>query len=598
MGIVRARAWWVPERRVNNKQRPLSLKVFRTASQFRSCFGEIQSSLASRSARAQRPHTRSEKQFLRGENTHQATMLLALCSPTPITNRRANVVCLARKESWREADSITIMGKARSPAKDAGSEDDDYTTLDLEVISRATAALQARRGQLERVESDAGENLGSDADALVKEGLALQSARQGDEAEKRFLAALAASRSCGAAWYGLGSLLHEYQHGGLSCEESVNDDDEWIFLLPEEQADALRQRRLSRAADCALIAARYEPGMPRALALLGDVLNDMGEHREACRAWTSAEARGARHWRSLTAPWLDRARDAYPLSAFGPREPLRSLAVGDEPVTMARESSGRAFTARRLADKPAAFLLSGFSTSEEREAIVAAGLASPMREVPRAEEDAAADDDRRGCEVAWLESPLTAPDTPWANLMRDAAQAVLPGDASPHVPGAGALEDLHVVKYAKGGAYGLHLDATCAVPRAVTVLHYLNDVMPEDDTAPGFCGETWLPLADADESLGPPRYGSQVAGEDGVLVPARAGDALVFFSFTDLGEVDAQSLHGGRPASQVKVSPSMPISSPPPASHPAKLTSRVVVSQSTLTSVGGQPMDAARSRGG
>ena len=35
-------------------------------------------------------------------------------------------------------------------------------------------------------------------------------------------------------------------------------------------------------------------------------------------------------------------------------------------------------------------------------------------------------------------------------------------------------------------------------------------------------------------------------------MPARAGDALVFFSFTDLGEVDAQSLHGGRPASQVK----------------------------------------------
>lgn len=135
----------------------------------------------------------------------------------------------------------------------------------------------------------------------------------------------------------------------------------------------------------------------------------------------------------------------------------------------------------------------------------------------------------------------------------DAAQAVLPRNASPHVPGAGALEDLHVVKYATGGAYGLHLDATCAVPRAVTVLHYLNDVEPEEGTEPGFCGETWLPLADADESSGPPRFGPHLqAGKDGVLVPPRAGDALVFFSFTDLGEVDAQSLHGGRPASQTK----------------------------------------------
>lgn len=511
-------------------------------------------------------------------------MLLALCSPTPIANGRAataHVICLARKESWRETDSATILGSKRSPAKDAGIEEDDYTTLDLEVISRAAEALKSRRAQLN---VDVNDQSGSDAEALVRTGLALQSSRQGDEAELHFLAALTASRSCGAAWYGLGSLLHEYQHGGLSAEECVDDDDEWLFLLPEEQADALRQRRLSRAADCALIAARYEPGMPRALALLGDVLNDMGDHREACRAWTSAEARGARHWRSLTAPWLDRARDAAPLTAFGPREPLRSLEVGGPPITMTRQSNGRAFTARRLANKPAAFLLSGFSTHEEREAIVSAGLAAPMREVPRAEEDAAEDDDRRGCEVAWLESPLTAPDTPWAQLMLDAAESVLPSDASPGaVPGAGALEDLHVVKYAKGGAYGLHLDATCAVPRAVTVLHYLNDVMPEEGTPPGFCGETWLPLADADESLGPPRYGSQTAGTDGVLVPARAGDALVFFSFTDLGEVDAQSLHGGRPASQVKVSgslapggksaiqdPKLKLSAPPRRCSPSK----------------------------
>ena len=459
---------------------------------------------------------------------------------------------MARKESW-EADTSTIMGKARSPAVDAGDELDDYATLDLEVISRAVAALKSRSEQLDlSVDADS-----TDADLLSSKAMELQSARKGDEAERGFLSALSTSRSCGSAWYGLGSLLHEYQHGGLADDDqwTVRDDD-FLFLLPEEQAAALREHRLRRAADCALIAARYEPREPRALALLGDVLNDLGAHRAACRAWTAAEVRGASYWRSVTSPWLDRARDAAPLSAFGPREPLRSLEVGGEPITLHRRSSGRAFTARRLSNKPAAFLLSGFSTGEERDQIVAAGLAAPMREVPRAEEDAAADDDRRGCEVAWLESPITAPDTPWADLMRDAAEAVLPSDAAATglVPGAGPLEDLHVVKYAKGGAYGLHLDATCAVPRAVTVLHYLNDVDDEDGgAAPGFRGETWLPLADADESLGPPAYGPHVtAGTDGVLVPPRAGDALVFFSFTDLGEVDKQSLHGGRPASQTK----------------------------------------------
>ena len=169
-------------------------------------------------------------------------MLLTLCSPTPLVNRRAataHVVCLARKESWRETDSATILGSKRSPAKDAGDllleDEDDYTTLDLEVISRAAEALKSRRAQLNVDDND---QLGSDAEALVRTGLALQSARQGNQAELHFLAALTASRSCGAAWYGLGSLLHEYQHGGL-------DD----ARTPPEV--------LAEAADCALIAARY-----------------------------------------------------------------------------------------------------------------------------------------------------------------------------------------------------------------------------------------------------------------------------------------------------------------------------------------------------
>ena len=62
--------------------------------------------------------------------------------------------------------------------------------------------------------------------------------------------------------------------------------------------------------------------------------------------------------------------------------------------------------------------------------------------------------------------PLSA--SPWSGLMRDAADLVLPRGV-PGVPEAGEAEDLHVVKYATAGAYGLHLDATFAIPRAVTV---------------------------------------------------------------------------------------------------------------------------------
>lgn len=57
-------------------------------------------------------------------------------------------------------------------------------------------------------------------------------------------------------------------------------------------------------------------------------------------------------------------------------------------------------------------------------------------------------DDRRGCEVAWLPSPCTQPDSPWASLMRDAAETVLPATigSSGKLPGAAEAEDLHVVR--------------------------------------------------------------------------------------------------------------------------------------------------------
>lgn len=452
---------------------------------------------------------------------------LASCSVGPRHYGSVSMLAEQRRESWMEADSSTIFGRARSPASDAGSLDDDYTVLDLEVISRALEFTK-RRGEVVRLTDSSSDDV-PDADGLAAQGFAMQSVRSGKDAERAFLAALATQRSCGAGWYGLGSLLHEYQHGGLDDDEpGVGDED-------------ARSRRLSRAADCALIAARYEARQPRALALLGDVLNDLGSHREACRAWTAAEARGKAHWRQLAAPWV--ASAGADASAFGPREPLASLAMGSAPVTLHRASNGHAFTARRLSDRPAAFLLSGFSTAAERDAIVAAAIGAPMRAVPRGEDDAPEDDERRGCEVAWLASPVTCGTTSWADLMRDAIRVVLPSVGG--LPDAGAPEDLHVVKYAAGGAYGLHLDATCAVPRAVTVLHYLNTVGP--GPMPGRGGETWLPLADAPAGASAP-----VAGEDGVLVKPTAGDALVFFSFADDGEVEGASLHGGRPASETK----------------------------------------------
>jgi hypothetical protein len=357
------------------------------------------------------------------------------CLPSARWGKVAHTRLAQQREGWMESDSNTIMGRSRTPALDAGVDDDDYSVLNLDVIARAMKDLKARRASLGK-DSDTQVGGGADATALVQSAFREQSARRVDEAERLFVAALEASRSCGPAWYGLASLLHECQHGGLSSATG-------------ESQDGWRERQLTKAVDAALIAARYEPTHPRALALLGDVLNDLGNHREARRAWAAAEARGKRHWRSMVAPWIQLSWGKSALSPLGPREPLHSLKLGDQPVVMQRPSNGLSFTARRVADRPHAFVLQGFSTEQERQAIITAGENAPMRQVPKAS-DGDPDDERSGCEVAWLASPVTDPDTPWARLMFDAAQLVLPPN-TPAVPDAGPAEDLHVVKYATAG---------------------------------------------------------------------------------------------------------------------------------------------------
>lgn len=453
------------------------------------------------------------------------------------------------QESWRESDTTTIMGRKRSATTDAGIVgDDDYCVLDLEVSTRAAEVVTARRSALDAsMSKDFSELALEGAAELVARAQWLQSARRSDEAERCFVMALAQDRKCGAAWYGLGALLHEHQHGGLA-NDAARDN-----AADGKDVEQHRLSRLSQAADLALVAARFEAAHPRALALLGDALNDQGEYQEACRAWRAAEVRGRARWRALTV--------GQPPGAFGAREPLRSLRVGES--TKMRRTSGHTFAARRLAMRPAVFVLEGFSTAKERQAIEAAAIAAPLREVPLADEGDE-DDDRRGCEVAWLPSPCTEPSSPWAALMRDATDVVLPrhggagGGAQSGddvLPSAAEAEDLHVVRYSPGGSYGLHLDATFAVPRAVTVLHYLNDVPPDAARGPGFGGETWLPHATTDDSA-PSSLGATerpLPGRDGVLVPPRAGDALVFFSFDEHGEVEPASLHGGRPANALKL---------------------------------------------
>ena len=57
---------------------------------------------------------------------------LALRAPlrAPLIPRAA----VGAREGWRESDTSTVFGRARSPATDARDGGDDYVTLDMDVI--------------------------------------------------------------------------------------------------------------------------------------------------------------------------------------------------------------------------------------------------------------------------------------------------------------------------------------------------------------------------------------------------------------------------------------------------------------------------------
>ena len=113
-----------------------------------------------------------------------------------------------------ESDSTTIMGRSRTPASDAGVDEDDYSVLNLDVIARAMKDLKARRASLGE---DSGAQTGGDADAtaLVQTAFLEQSARRVDIE--------------GFGSKGLATPSHTHTH--TPCPHSSDDDNMRRCLL-------------------------------------------------------------------------------------------------------------------------------------------------------------------------------------------------------------------------------------------------------------------------------------------------------------------------------------------------------------------------------
>ena len=215
------------------------------------------------------------------------------------------------------------------------------------------------------------------------------------------------------------------------------------------------------------------------------------------------------------------------LPAGAPLE-LASLPVGAE-VTGDRR--GHTFVARRLSERPHAFLLKNWLTQDECNALMKTAESHGLETAETSGETEA----RRHCDVAVL--------SPWKHdtvksIQVDAARTLLSEEAM-SLPGGGC-EDLHVLRYQPGGEYKPHFDAANN-PRVLTCLYYLNGV-----------GATWFPLAGKPlpEADGYQGLRAHIAtldpATDGLrFEPTGPGDTLVFYNFDADGHNDPWSLHAG-----------------------------------------------------
>ena len=102
----------------------------------------------------------------------------------------------------------------------------------------------------------------------------------------------------------------------------------------------------------------------------------------------------------------------------------------------------------------------------------------------------------------------------------------------------------------------LHFDADWQNPRALTVLHYLDD-----------CGSTWFPLAitveaqeeggwhpqSKEEAIAACERGRRMDPRlDGLRISPRKGDSIAFYNAGDNGGMEMRSIHAGLPAPATK----------------------------------------------
>ena len=99
-------------------------------------------------------------------------------------------------------------------------------------------------------------------------------------------------------------------------------------------------------------------------------------------------------------------------------------------------------------------------------------------------------------------------------------------------------EDIQLVHYSQGAAFGMHHDSSAFLPRLLTAFYYLNEVEGG--------GETAFPAADGamspDEALA---LAEPAAAGGGLVVKPARGAALLWYNHGEDGSRDACAVHAG-----------------------------------------------------
>lgn len=284
-------------------------------------------------------------------------------------------------------------------------------------------------------------------------------------------------------------------------------------------------------------AIELRPGHAKSHHLVGNILQKLGQNAEAHLRFKTAEAIASGKRASAAASGGGRALWRWNATELGE---ITHVPVGNE-AELVMET---------ISLKPPVFRVRDFLSPDERARIIELAR-SELREShvvatePEPAANASSAPPPRKSQTAWLVAD--ADDTGHLERVRRRAMALTV------LPNTVKSERLQVLRYDRGGYFGVHHESTAFLRRYATLLYYLEGpgegngggtafpLGPDGDG--GVRGEVALAAAGEAIGSGDVRRVCDSSRVGGVVATPTPGDAILFYNFGADGEVDRHAIH-------------------------------------------------------